>query len=96
MSFNVSGSVLGGRAALTSPAASACFLQVAGLVEKYKTQEARKRVGGPTYFFVGGENSESSACGLLLFRRTECPERDRPTTELGEPALQLGLRGVMR
>lgn len=42
-----------------------------------------------------GEDSETSAGGLVLVRGAEGPESDGSTTELREPALQLGLGGVV-
>ena len=47
------------------------------------------------YLFVGGEDGETSAGGLVLVRGTEGPESDGSTTELGEPALELRLGSDM-
>lgn len=45
---------------------------------------------------MGRENSKTCACGLVLLRGSKCPERNRATTKLGEPAFQLGLSSIMR
>lgn len=48
-----------------------------------------------TYLFVGRENGKASAGRLVLVRSPEGPESNWSTTELGEPALQFGLGGVV-
>ena len=44
---------------------------------------------------MGGEDGEASASGLVLIRGAEGPEGNGSATELGEPALELGLGGVV-
>lgn len=48
-----------------------------------------------TYLFVGREDSKASAGGLVLVWCSQGPERNGTTTELGKPALQLGLSGIV-
>lgn len=48
-----------------------------------------------TNLLVGRKHSETAARGLVLLRGTECPEGNRTTAKLSEPALELGLSGIM-
>ncbi len=45
--------------------------------------------------FVGREDGEARARGLVLVRGAQRPEGNRTAAELREPALELGLRGVV-
>ena len=47
------------------------------------------------YLFVGRKNGETRASGLVLIGRTQRPEGNRATAELGEPALEFRLCSVM-
>lgn len=44
---------------------------------------------------MGGEDGEARTGGLVLVGSTERPEGNWAATELGEPALELRLRGVV-
>ena len=48
-----------------------------------------------SYLFVGGKDSETGAGGLVLLRGPQGPEGNGTTAELGEPALELRLCGVV-
>lgn len=48
------------------------------------------------YLFMGGEDCETGASRLVLIGSAKRPKGNWATAELGEPALQLGLGGVMR
>lgn len=45
---------------------------------------------------MGREDSKTCAGGLVLLRGSKCPERNRATTKLGEPALKLRLGSIVR
>lgn len=49
-----------------------------------------------TYLLMGREDGKAGASGLVLIRGSQSPEGDGSTTELGEPALQLGLSSIVR
>lgn len=49
-----------------------------------------------TYLLVGREDSETGAGRLVLLWGAQGPEGDGPSAKLGEPALELGLSGVVR
>lgn len=49
-----------------------------------------------SYFFMRGEHGETSSSRLVLVGCSQGPESNRATAELGEPALKLRLRSIVR
>lgn len=48
-----------------------------------------------TYLLVGRKNGKAGAGRLVLLRSSKSPECNGTATELGEPALELGLGGIV-
>ena len=49
-----------------------------------------------TYLLVGRKDGETGSSWLVLVWSAESPESNRAATKLSEPALKLGLGGVVR
>lgn len=66
-----------------------------GRLEIWSRIYNRRKWQADSYLFVRRKDGKAGAGRLVLIRGAEGPERDRTTAKLSEPALQLGLRGVV-